>query len=92
MLWLLPLCVSSHSGPTQSQNSRVWHTYDAGVLLRRQGEERVMEASVQPTESQQMLLAATLPRSGYAFWVLAAGREPQPRPRCEEDAQSIMAL
>lgn len=47
---------------------------------------------MQPTESQQMLLAAGPPRPGCAFWVLAAGQEPQLGPRCEEDAQSITAL
>lgn len=51
-----------------------------------------MEASVQPTESQQMLLAAFPRRPGCAFWVLAAGQEPQPGPRCEEEAQSITVL
>lgn len=48
--------------------------------------------SVQPTESQQMLLAAVSPRPGYAFWVLTTGQEPQPGLRCEEGAQSITAL
>lgn len=43
-----------------------------------------MVLSVQPTESQQMLLAAVSPRPGYAFWVLTTGQEPQPRLRCEE--------
>lgn len=47
---------------------------------------------MQPTESQQMLLAAFPLRPGCAFWVLAAGQEPQPGPRCEEEAQSITAL
>lgn len=64
---------------------------DAGVLLSRQGEQRVMAASVQPTESQQMLLAAASPRPGYAFWVLAAGQELQAGLRCEEGARSITA-
>lgn len=75
MLWLVPVCVSGHTGPTQSQPSQVWHTYDAGVLLSSQGEQRMMVVSVQPTESQQMLLAAVSPRPGYAFWVLTTGQE-----------------
>lgn len=88
-LWLPPVCVSGHTGPMQRQ---FWHLCDAGVLLSSQGEQRIMVVSVRPTESKQMLLATLSPRPGYAFWVLTAGREPQPGLSCKEGAQGITAL